>query len=290
MDDVNTQTAVITGGTSGIGYYSAMGLARSGFRVIITGRDPKRGKAAEENLIHETKRSAIKFIRGDISSIAAIDTLSEAVLQQTTKIDVVVNNAGHFGDVFEKTDDDLEKHFAINVLAPYRLTHNLLSALGASDQGRVINVTGGDKPAPVDPDDLQAEKGFKGLMTYKHSKSILESVSIVLARELESKGISVNIVFPGRAYTPMTKSLSLKSLPGPMKIMFPFLKLFFREDHGKSASKAAQSTIWAATSADLDNVSGKYFDTYCQNQEVHKTALDPKVQGRIMKLIESSLR
>ena len=70
-----------------------------------------------------------------------------------------------------------------------------------------------------------------------------------------------------------------------MKIMFPFFKIFFKEDNGKSASKAAKSTIWAATSPELNNVSGKYFDANCNSQNVHKTAKDPTIQNHIIKII-----
>ena len=131
-------------------------------------------------------------------------------------------------------------HFAVNVFAPWRLTKALLPRLREGDKPRVVNVTGGDKPACIDPDNLQAEKGFKGLMTYTHSKSILEAMSVMLAEELKPTGVTVNVVFPGRASTAMTQSLSLKSLPGPMKIMYPFFRLFFRDDDGKSAAAAAR--------------------------------------------------
>ena len=288
MNNLNIRTAIITGGTSGIGFYSAMGIEKAGFKVIITGRNIERGKAAEKSIIHETKNRNIKFIVGDISSIRKIDMLTKSILEQTNEIDVLINNAGYFGDTYQKTEDGLEKHFAINVLGPYRLTHNLLPLLKVAKKARVINVTGGDKPASIDPDNLQAEKGFRGLMTFKHSKSVLESVSMVLAEELKSYNISVNIVFPGRASTATTKSLTLKSLPGLMKIMFPLMKLFFREDNGKSALKAAKSTIWAATSTELNNVSGKYFDANCKKQSVHKTARNSQIQSHIIQTIKSS--
>ena len=148
-----------------------------------------------------------------------------------------------------------------------------------------MNITGGDKPDRIDIDNLQAEKGFKGLMTYTHSKSIMESMSIALAKELEPEGISVNILFPGRASTSMTRSLTAQSLPGLMKLMLPFFKLYFSDDGGKSAAKAATSTIWAATTPDLEGVNGKYFDTNMKEQRLHPTAYEADVQGAIMDVI-----
>ena len=70
---------------------------------------------------------------------------------------------------------------------------------------------------PIDVDNLQAEKGFKGLMTMAHSKSVLESMSIALARKLEPDGVAVNCVYPGRASTEMTRSLTAAGTPWPFK-------------------------------------------------------------------------
>ena len=178
-----------------------------------------------------------------MSSICRIDQLARAVSSQVDTLNVLVNNAGYFGDQPRQNDDGIELHFAVNVLAPWRLTRALLPLLRVAPRARIVNVSGGDKPAPIDPDNLQAEKGFKGLLTYKHSKSVLEATSLCLASYLESEGICVNIVFPGRASTAMTRALSPKALPGAMKLMYPFFKIFFADDGGKSAKKAARSTI-----------------------------------------------
>ena len=107
-----------------------------------------------------------------------------------------------------------------------------------------------------------------------------------LAKDLEPDGISVHVVFPGRASTAMTQSLSPQSLPGAMKLMYPFFRLFFREDGGKSAAKAAESTIWAATSPDLEGMKGIYFDTNSKQQELHASAYDTNVHARIRAVLE----
>ena len=283
-----THTVVITGGTGGIGYQSALGLAKTGAHVVITGRDKARGEEARRRIAAESGNDNVTLVLGDISSIAGVDALAGAVMDEVELIDVLVNNAGYLGSELAKSDDGLEMHFAVNVLSPRRLTRALLPALTAASAPRVLNITGGDKPAPIDPGNLQAEQGFKGLMTYTHSKSVLEAMSMNLAGVLEPEGIGVNVVFPGRASTAMTRSLSLSALPGLMKLMLPFFRLFFAEDGGKSAAKAARSTIWGATSRDLDGVTGRYFDTNTTEQQLHPTAYDPQVQARILAVIESA--
>lgn len=283
------KTIVITGGTGGIGYQSAVGIANTGCHVVVTGRNKQTGEAARQRIIEMSNNDNIELVVGDLSSIAGIDALASGILKRVEHIDVLVNNAGYLGSEFRKNDDGLEMHFAVNVLAPRRLSQALLPALRKGDNPRVLNITGGDKPASVDPDNLQAEKGFKGLMTYTHSKSVMESMSMVMAREFEAEGITVNVIFPGRASTAMTRSLSFASLPGPMKIMLPLFKLMFREDNGKSASKAARSTIWGATTPMLDGITGVYFDTKMMKQPLHPTVYEADIQYRIIRLINTHI-
>lgn len=285
MNSQDARTIVITGGTGGIGYQSALGIAKTGARVIITGRNQARGMAARQRLIEASGNDDVVLVIGDISSAAGVDALAQELLERVERIDVLVNNAGYLGSERASSADGLEMHFAVNVFAPRRLTLALLPVLKVG-RARVLNITGGDKPARVDIDNLQAEKGFKGLMTYTHSKSALEAMSVALARQLEPEGITVNIIFPGRASTAMTSALTHKALPGVMKLMLPIFRILFREDGGKSAAAAAVSTIWGATSPDLDGVTGRYFDTNTKEQKLHPTAYDTAVQDRILSVIE----
>lgn len=288
MTDRSEQTIVITGATGGIGFHSALALARTGAHVVITGRDPSRGEAARQRILAEAGHERVTLVLGDLSSIAGIDALAEAVRAQVERIDVLVNNAGYLGNAPRQSADGLEMHFAVNVLAPWRLTHALLPTLAAAPAPRVINVTGGDKPAAVDVDNLQAEKGFRGLMTYTHSKSALEALSMAQAAALEPRGVGVHVVFPGRASTAMTGGMSVEALPGWMKLFWPLFKLMFAEDGGKSAAKAARSTVWAATAPELEGSTGRYFDTHAAEKRLHATAYDPAVQQRILAVIAAA--
>ena len=143
----------------------------------------------------------IELVLGNVSSLAAVDALARALLERVgQRLDVLVNNAGYFGNESRTSDEGLEMHFAVNVVAPWRLTYSLLTVLrAASGGGRVINLSAGDNPpqtpVPLNVDNLQAEKGFKGLMTMAHSKSVIEAMSMAMARELEPEGVRVNVVF-----------------------------------------------------------------------------------------------
>jgi len=293
------RTIVITGGTGGIGFQSALGVARNqNTRVVITGRNVERGEAARQHIVKETDNPHVEFVAGDVSSISGVDALAKELLERVSdgdsdgRIDVLVNNVGYLGNERKCNNDGLEMNFAVNVLSVWRLTHALLPALKVAaakkGQSRVLNVTGGNSPASVDAENLQAEKGFRGLMTYSHSKSMMESISMVLARDLEAEKITVNVVFPGPAATEMSRGLTAKGLPGAMKIMAPCFGCMFREDGGKSAAKAARSTIWGCTSPDVDGFTGRYFGGNMKEKKLHKTAYNSQVQAQIRALIEAS--
>lgn len=285
-DAMNGKTVVLTGSTGGIGFYSALGIAGLGADVILIGRNPERAQEAAERIVRETGNSKVAHLVGDVSTLAGVQQLANDINQRVSQIDVLINNAGYLGNVFRRNEDGIEMHFAVNVLAPWKLTHALMPALKSSPSPRVLTISGGDKPAAVDVTNLQAEKAFRGLMTYTHSKSILEAMSIALSKKLAADGVCVNIVFPGRASTSMTRSLSVKGLPGAMKIMMPFFKIFFREDGGKSALEASRSTVFAATDPSIEGVTGRYFDTQSTEQKLHPSSYEDRVHRQIIDVIE----
>ena len=173
IDAVNGKTVVITGATGGIGFYSALEIAGLGTEVILIGRNPERAKEAAERIVKETEDSKVAHLMGDVSTLAGIQQLANDINQRVSQIDVLINNPGYLGNAFRRNEDGIEMHFAFNVSAPWKLTHALIPDLKSSSSPKVLNISGGDKPTAVDVTSLQAEKAFKGLMTYTHSKSIL---------------------------------------------------------------------------------------------------------------------
>jgi NAD(P)-dependent dehydrogenase (short-subunit alcohol dehydrogenase family) len=286
-------TVVITGATGGIGFQSALGIAktRSDARIVITGRNKERGEAAQRSIQMESGNDAVEFIIADVSSLKGVDALRADLCERLDRIDVLINNVGYMGNKKVVNEDNIPLEFMVNVVAPRRLTMSVLPLLkAAGGKARVLNISGGDKPAAIDVNNLFEEKGFRGLMTYTHSKSILESLSMLMSKELEKEGITVNVIFPGRASTAMTRSLSFGGLPGPMKCFLCCFKCMFMEDNGKSAKAASKCTIFGATSSTLDGVTGKYFGSTKgdnKEQKLHPTAYDPNVQATILAKINS---
>lgn len=126
------KTVVITGGTGGIGKYTAIALARAGARVVVTGRDSVRGEAGVKAIREASASDDVHLALGDLARLDGIAALASAITLRHPKIDVLVNNAGLLAQTRSVTSDGIESDLAVNVVAPYVLTHALSDALEAA--------------------------------------------------------------------------------------------------------------------------------------------------------------
>ncbi|MEM7131581.1 MAG: SDR family NAD(P)-dependent oxidoreductase [Chloroflexota bacterium] len=290
MNDNHVQkTIVITGGTGGIGRYSAIGLAKTGARVVVTGRNQERGEASVQEIKSASGNDDVHLAIGDVAIQESIHSLADDLIKRFDKIDVLVNNAGMFATELAHTNDGFELNFAINVAAPYTLTRLLAPALEAAKPARVLNVTGGMPSGKVDITNLQAEKSFRGMSSYSHSKRIMDTMSLALAREMEPRGIYVNVIYPGAASTSMTQGVKPSNLPWFARPLFPLFQYMTRDDGGKGAQKAARSTIWGANAPETEGKSGQYFDTNCKPAKFHASIQDSKNQEAVISVITKTL-
>ena len=280
------RTVVITGGTSGIGFHTAVAVAKRGARVIVTGRSRERGETGVRAIREASGSEQVELVLGDLTTLGGMRALAVALEATAATIDVLVNNAGSLTTTLQRTSDDVETNFAVNVLAPYVLTSSLTRALEAARPARVINVSGGLGTGDLDVDDLQAEKGFTGLMSYSHTKRAMEAMSVVLARELEPRGIYVNVVLPGSASTAMTRAMTRSTLPWWMKPLWPvFRSVMQRDDGGASAEKASRSSSWAVEAVELVRASGQIYDARCKRTRFKPKVADAACQQRVVALL-----
>lgn len=191
-----TRTAVVTGGTSGLGEAAAIALAQAGFRVLIVGRDPVRGAAVVARA-HQAGGGVAEFITADLFSVTGAQDLGREVLARTPKVDLLINNAGGTFGARELTRDGLERTFALNVMAPFELSLALRPALAAA-QGRVVNVvTGVPKNAKASIDQLVGEASGAGLQSYIRAKLALVALTKEQQRRFSSDGITAVCLHPG---------------------------------------------------------------------------------------------
>src|SRR3954465_4715077 len=192
------KTVLITGSTDGVGRYVATQLAMSGAKVLIHGRD--RARAA--TLSQEIKRaggSEPAFYQADLSSLAGVRQLADAVLADHSRIDVFVSNAGigsqNGGPGRQTSADGYELRFAVNYLAGFLLAYRLLPLLKAAAPSRIVNVASLGQH-PIDFDDVMITKNYSGSRAYAQSKLAQIMFTIDLADELKSAGITVNSLHP----------------------------------------------------------------------------------------------
>ncbi len=212
MGQHEQRTVVITGSTGGIGFQSAIGVAKTGARVIVTGRNRERGEQAVRRLVEASGNDAIELVIGDVSSIEGVDALADAVLERTSRIDVLVNNAGYMGSEPRTSADGVEMHFAVNVLAPWRLTHALLPALRVAPAARVVNVVSAGmfttklhlptiaKGLPKAAAAAGAEAGagdYSGIELYAQHHRARVMLTDKFAEQWKDLGITVNSCHPG---------------------------------------------------------------------------------------------
>jgi NAD(P)-dependent dehydrogenase (short-subunit alcohol dehydrogenase family) len=192
------KTVLITGSTDGVGRYVASRLAAEGAHVLIHGRDAARADA----LIGEITRSgfeAPKFYSADLSSLAGVGQLAEAVLAGHQRLDVLVSNAGigsqNEGPGRQTSADGHELRFAVNYLAGFLLAHRLLPLLKAAAPSRIVNVASLGQH-PIDFDDVMITKNYSGARAYAQSKLAQIISTIDLAEQLKGTGVTVNSLHP----------------------------------------------------------------------------------------------
>jgi retinol dehydrogenase-14 len=254
-DDTNPsmagKTVLVTGGTGGIGKATAVGLARSGARVGIVGRDAARATAAAEDIRARSGNPAVDVFAADMSAQAEVRRLAAEVLDAYPRLDVLVNNVGGFWQHRHVTADGLERTFAVNHLAPFLLTNLLLERLTASAPARIITVSSGAQSlGRIDFDDLQGERDYSGQRAYNQSKLANVMFTYELARRLDGTGVTANVLHPGVTRT----GFAAEDSPRWMAVMGPVGRPFM-----KSPARGAITPIYLASSPEVEGVTGRYF-------------------------------
>lgn len=282
---MNGKTALITGGTGGIGYATALGLARLGARVVVAGRSRESGEEAVRTLRAESGSDAIDLVLGDLSTKVGVLALARSFEALGEGLDVLVNNAGLMASGRELGEDGVERGFFVNAVAPLLLSHALLGALRARVGSRIVTLTGGSHPARLELDNLQGERSFVGLTHYSHNKLVMMAVMRELARRL-ADGPTVNVCYPGQASTRMTRSVTARDLPVAMRLIWPVFRLLIREDGGRSAAKASRASIHLASAPELAGVTGRYFDTKAEETRWPAALDDAAASAAVWQAVE----
>jgi len=239
---------IITGANSGIGKATAIGLAEMNASVVMLCRSKERGEVAQKEIKELTGNNNVDLLLCDLSSQKEIRDFVTEFKSKYQKLHILINNAGVMMRKGPISTDGFEMNFAVNHLAPFLLTNLLLDMLKKNAPSRIVNVSSGaHKMAKLDFDDLQSENTKPRFMRiYGNSKLALMLFSYELSRKLEGTNVTVNTVHPGVVATNLGRHQS--------KFNQKFSKVVF-----KKPEKGAETSIYLASSPEVEGITGKYF-------------------------------
>jgi retinol dehydrogenase-14 len=249
--NIAEKTVLVTGGTRGIGHATARGLAARGATAIITGRHEESGADAVARIKQATGNNNVSFVQADLASLAGTRALADYINTHVAQLHVLINNAGGTNREYKLTADGLEATFATNHVSIFLLTHLLLPLLKQSAPARILNVNSTmHRQGQINFANLQAEKEYDQISSYQQAKLANLHFTYTLARRLQGTNVTVNAVDPLGTYQ------AARSIPLPMaiRLILPFFKKWMTPEH------AARSSIYMASSPDVDNFNGKYIN------------------------------
>lgn len=248
--DMTGRVALVTGATSGIGRIAARRLGSFGATVVVTGRSCERGQAAVEEI--EQVDGEGMFVRTDFAEMTAVRALAETVCDRYERLDVLVHNAACSHDERRLTDEGYEATLAVNHLAPYLLTHDLLDLLRVSTPSRiVVTASSVHRRGEFDFDDLHFNSEYDALGAYARSKLANVLFTTELASRLDD--VTANAIHPG--FVPGSRlyrdaSLFVRAFT-TVAARFPWV--------GTTVEQAADGLVHLAAAPDVADVSGAYF-------------------------------
>jgi NAD(P)-dependent dehydrogenase (short-subunit alcohol dehydrogenase family) len=242
---------LVTGATNGIGKATAQALAQMGATVVIVGRDGRKTAQVNDEIRAASGNQNVDWLLADLSSQQDIQRLAVEFKSKYSQLHVLLNNAGGTFKTRQLSVDGIEMTFALNHLAYFLLTNLLLDTIRAGAPSRIINVSSGaHSGGKIDFDNLQGERSYSSFGPYANSKLANILFTTELARCLEGTGVTVNALHPG-----LTSTGFGQNNPGLlMKIMGAVIPLIAR-----SPEKGAETSIYLASSAEVQSITGKYF-------------------------------
>jgi NAD(P)-dependent dehydrogenase (short-subunit alcohol dehydrogenase family) len=272
--DLTGKTAIVTGGNTGIGLETVKTLVKAGARVIVPARDVEKAKTNLQGIAH------VEIEELDLIDPDSVDAFTQKFLASGRPLHLLINNAGVMFSPLRRDAKGNESQLAINYLAVFRLTAGLWPALKKADDARVVNVSSmGHHFAPFNFDDPNFEhRAYDTLQAYGHSKTAVNLFSVELDNRAKAFGVRAYALHPGNIWgTELARE-------APVAILQQF---GFLDDKGnlveeviqslKTIPQGAATTVWAATSALLNEIGG----VYLEDVNVAELAVDASIPNGV---------
>jgi len=213
LKDIPPQTgkiAIVTGANSGLGYETALGLAKVGYKVVMASRNREKLEKARDKILKKVSNAQLDIMLLDLNELAAVRQFAEEFLARYDRLDLLVNNAGLMMPPYQKTADGFESQIGINHLGHFLLTGLLIDLLNKSSNSRVVSLSSiAHRNGKIRFDDLHYNKKYNAQSAYSQSKLACLMFAYELQRRLDKKEYQVKSVaaHPGVAITNLMQYL-----------------------------------------------------------------------------------
>lgn len=275
MTTMNDKTVLVTGANQGIGRETAKALAAMGARTLLVCRNREKGIVARDEIVKSGGKAEL-FV-ADLGLHGEVRRVAREVREKHPVLDVLVNNAGVLVTERRVTRDGYEETLAINHLAYFLLTHELLEPLSKAPSARIVNVSSrAHRRAKLRFDDIQFSRGYPALQVYSHSKLMNVLFTYELARRLAGTSITVNCLHPGVIASGFGQTYGgIVALA--WKLARPFLL---------TPAEGAKTQIYLASSPAVQGVTGRYFDK-CRAVRSSSKSYDVTAQKKLWEISEA---
>lgn len=269
------KTILITGGNTGIGKATAIGLAKKGATIIIACRNTSKAEIAVEAIQKASKNNAISYIKCDLADFSSIAEAARNFQKQHARLDVLINNAGCIMADFVKTKDGLETQIGVNHFGHFLLTNLLLPQLQAATAARVVNVSSiAHRHASINFDSFHKDTGSYHMMkVYGQSKL----ANVLFTKEFAKRypTITCNCLHPG------VVASEIGAKPNSFWLRWGW---YISKSFMVSTEKGARTSIWLASSDKVANVTGKYFSPKLKEGNISPLAEDQALRTKLWEI------
>jgi NAD(P)-dependent dehydrogenase (short-subunit alcohol dehydrogenase family) len=253
------ETALVTGGTDGIGKEIARGLARQGIDLVIVGRDAEKGERAAQDLRHSARNPHVAFLQADLALMRDVTRLADLIRGRWPALHYLVHDAGVVLSRRELSAEGIERNFAINYLSRFVLTRQLLQLFAAGSRpdraARIVIVSGAAQGGKIHFDDVNLTANFATLRAVLQSCRANDLLTIELARRL-----AMTAAGPGPTVTCLkigvVKTNIRHGFPGWMKLLVPLL---LDPLLGQTPQGAAEAGLKLLLAEELEDLTGALF-------------------------------
>ena len=261
--DLNEKIAIVTGGYSGIGLETTRELVATGAKVIIPA---KRTEVAVQNL--EGIVSKENIVEMDLGNLNSVKKFTEDFKESFGKLDLLINNAGIMACPETRIGNGWESQFAVNHIGHFLLTKELMDTMAENDSARFVSLSSSAHSLTgMLWDDIHFQSNpYDKWMAYGQSKTASSLIAIEFHRRMVDKGVSGFSVHPGGILTPLQRHLQKEEM----------VALGWMDENGspsemaknffKSTSQGASTTLWCATSSNLNGIGG----VFCEDCDIAK--------------------